>query len=199
MARGQGTYSRAVALLKILLPLLALGLLSTLFLFSRSREPAMSMPFADSLSQGETASQQLGAPSFAGTTRRGDMLTMTASRARPSGDGRIEADDLSARLILSGGSQIALASATATLIDETSEVELTGGVTIESSTGYTLTTEGLVSSMSDTSARSLGPVSGSGPAGTLEAGAMEITPTENGSDVQLRFTGGVKLVYDPRK
>lgn len=199
MARGPGTYSQAVALLKVILPLLALGLLSTLFLFSQSREPAMSIPFSDALRQGEIADQQLGAPSFAGTTNRGDMLTMTASRARPDGEGRIVADDLSARLILSDGSDIRLSSQTATLVDATNEAELRGGVTIESSTGYVLTTEGLVSSITETAARSLGPVQGYGPVGTLEAGQLNVVPTENGTDVQLRFTGGVKLIYEPPK
>ena len=199
MARGEGTYSRVVALLKVVLPIVALALLSTLFLFSRSREPSMSMPFSDALGAGEIASQQLGAPSFSGTTRRGDMLTMTAARAVPQGDGEIAADDLSARLILSDGSEIRLAAPIAVLREQSEDVKLTGGVQIDSSTGYVLTTEGLVASVSETSARTLGPVRGNGPLGTLEAGALEIAPGEGGEDVQLRFTGGVKLVYDPQK
>lgn len=199
MARGDGTYSRIVAWLKVILPLVALGLLSTLFLFSKSREPGANMPFADAIRMGEIASEQLGAPSFAGTTQRGDMLTMTAARARPDGDGRIAADTLKAKLLLSDGSDIRLTSDTAVLTEAANEIELRGNVRVESSTGYVVTTSGIVSSITDTSARSLGPVQGSGPAGTLEAGAMEILPTENGEDVQLRFTGGVKLLYQPPK
>ncbi len=41
-------YSRMVALLKVSLPLIALGILSTLFLVSRAVDPPMTIPFADS-------------------------------------------------------------------------------------------------------------------------------------------------------
>jgi lipopolysaccharide export system protein LptC len=181
----------------VVLPLFALALLSTLFLFSKSREPGTNLPFIDAIRQGDIAREQLGAPSFAGTTERGDMLTMTASRARPDGEGRIAAEDLRAKLILSDGSDVQLTSDQAMLVEAAKEIELSGNVRVTSSTGYVVTTPGLVSSIQQTSARSTGPVSGTGPAGTIEAGALEILPTENGEDVQLRFTGGVKLVYQP--
>ena len=47
-------------------------------------------------------------------------------------------------------------------------------------------------------AETLAPVSGSGPAGTFTAGKLTIRPEENGQDVQLLFTGGVNLIYDPQ-
>jgi lipopolysaccharide export system protein LptC len=195
--RGEGTYSKAVAFLKVVLPLFALALLSTLFLFARSREPGMAVPFADAIRNGEVAQERLNAPSFSGTTRRGDMLTMSAAHARPVGEGLIAAEALSAKLILSDGSQIQMRSDTALLTEAAREIALTGSVVIESSTGYVVTTEGLISSISETSARTTGPVQGSGPAGTIEAGALEIQTAENGEDVQLLFTGGVKLIYEP--
>lgn len=197
MLRRDGLYSQVVTFLKVVLPLFALALLSTLFLFSKSREPGTNLPFIDAIRQGDIAREQLGAPSFAGTTERGDMLTMTASRARPDGEGRIAAEDLRAKLILSDGSDVQLTSDQAMLVEAAKEIELSGNVRVTSSTGYVVTTPGLVSSIQQTSARSTGPVSGTGPAGTIEAGALEILPTENGEDVQLRFTGGVKLVYQP--
>ena len=46
MAMGGMTYSRMIAWLKILLPLAALVLLSTLFLFARPRNPIATLPFA---------------------------------------------------------------------------------------------------------------------------------------------------------
>lgn len=197
MLRRDGLYSQVVTFLKVVLPLFALALLSTLFLFSKSREPGTNLPFIDAIRQGDIAREQLGAPSFAGTTERGDMLTMTATRARPDGEGRIAAEEFRAKLILSDGSDIQLTSDRAMLVEAAKEIELSGNVRVTSSTGYVMTTPGLVSSIQQTSARSTGPVSGTGPAGTIEAGALEILPTENGEDVQLRFTGGVKLVYQP--
>lgn len=198
MARPGGVYSQFIAWLKILLPLAALAMLSTLFLLSRSREPTLSVPFADALEEGETARQQVGAPYYAGTTDRGDVLTMTARTARPDTEGVILADDLSARLQLQSGGEILLDSARATVTDGDRQTLLEGGVRIESSTGYVVTTDSLISGLDRIEAETLGPVQGDGPLGTLNAGKLRIVPTEDGTDVQLLFTDGVKLVYRPQ-
>ena len=198
MARGEGTYSQVIAWLKILLPLAALTMLSTLFLLSRSREAVMDVPFAEVLRKGETASEQVGAPYFAGTTARGEMLTMTARSARPDGDGVIEADELEAQLRLRGGGQIRLDATRAVLRNGSQQVELAEGVRVESTTGYVLQTDALVSALDQIAAESRGAVTGTGPIGRLEAGKLKIEPIGETGDVHLLFTDGVKLVYDPQ-
>ena len=196
MVRGEGFYSRVIAWLKILLPLVALAMLSTLFLLSRSREPLQDTPFADALKSG-TTEEKVTAPYFAGTTERGDMLTMTARTARPQKGGAIIADQLEARMRLSDGSEILLDAAEAQVLDRDHQARLSGGVRIESSQGYVLTTEGLVSSFDEISAESLGPVKGEGPLGQFEAGHLRIAPAGEDGEVQLLFSDGVKLVYQP--
>jgi lipopolysaccharide export system protein LptC len=196
MVRGDGVYSRVIAWLKILLPLAALALLSTLFLLSRSREPLEALPFVEALQEG-AARQQMTAPYFAGTTTEGDVVTMTARSARPDGGGQILADDLEARLRLSDGSEITLDAATATLRDKDQQAHLSGGVQIQSSQGYSLTTDDVISRFDDISAESLGPVQGQGPVGTFEAGLLRIAPTGDDGAMQMVFSGGVKLIYRP--
>ncbi|SMX33699.1 hypothetical protein [Maliponia aquimaris] len=196
MARAGGLYSRVIAWLKILLPLAALALLSTMFLLSRPREPLQNAPFADALSSG-AADQKVTAPYYAGTTERGDMLTMTARTARPQEGGSIVADRLEARMRLSDGSEIRLDATEALLRDREHKALLSGGVRIESSQGYVLTTEGLVSHLDKVAAESTGPVQGVGPMGHFEAGHLKILPAEADGEVQLLFSGGVKLVYQP--
>ena len=78
-------YSRMVAFLKVLLPLAALVLLSTVFLMSRSVDTKRDHPFAE---QGDgrpdarpTGDQTL----FLGTTAKGDEVMVTALIARPGG------------------------------------------------------------------------------------------------------------------
>ncbi|MGP6089041.1 LPS export ABC transporter periplasmic protein LptC [Antarctobacter jejuensis] len=198
MRRGDGLYSRVIAWLKILLPLAALTMLSTLFLLSRSTEPLQSMPFVEALQKSATG-QQVSAPYFAGTTNSGDVLTMTARTARPDLEGGISADDLAARMRLTDGSEITLDAALAKLRDGQQTAHLSGGVRIESSQGYIMTTDEMISHFDAVSAESLGPVQGQGPLGTFEAGRMHITSTEAGDDVQMVFSGGVKLVYQPPK
>ncbi|CUH79289.1 hypothetical protein [Tropicibacter naphthalenivorans] len=197
MGRPLGSYSRFIAWLKILLPMAALALLSTMFLLSRGAKPGMDVPFADTLVGGETANQQISAPYYAGTTPRGDVLTMSARVARADGEGLIFADDLSAHMRLNSGGDLQLDAAAATVRDVTQQTQLDGGVRIQSSTGYVVTTDSLLSGLDRIEVETLGPVQGSGPAGTLEAGKLRIVPTEDGTDVQMLFTEGVKLLYQP--
>ncbi|WP_425074367.1 LPS export ABC transporter periplasmic protein LptC [Sagittula sp. S175] len=197
MARGDGLYSRVIAWLKILLPLAALGLLSMLFLLSDSRDDLDSMPFADALQQGETATPGVSSPYYSGTTSSGDVLTMTARRARPLDGGDVEADALRARLLLKDGAAIDLDAVQATMRDGERRIYLDGGVNINNSQGYTLVTEAMVSALDRVEAVSDGAVTGDGPLGHLEAGKMEIRPEGDEGDVQMLFTQGVKMIYQP--
>ncbi|MBY6113802.1 hypothetical protein KUW09_02285 [Mameliella alba] len=198
MRRGGGLYSRVIAWLKILLPLVALGMLSTLFILSRATEPLQDVPFVEALQKG-TAREEVGAPYFAGTTPKGDVLTMTARTVRPEGDGELLADDLDARMRLADGSEIKLDAGEAMLRDLSEEARMMGGVRIESSQGYILQTEGLTSRLDVIDAESLGPVTGEGPVGRFEAGHLRISRSGEGDAVQMVFSGGVKLVYQPPK
>ncbi|WP_136441991.1 LPS export ABC transporter periplasmic protein LptC [Pacificoceanicola onchidii] len=198
MARADGLYSRVISWLKILLPLIALVLLSTLFLLSRSAEQVLDVPFTGGVAGDGVNREQVSAPYYAGTTENGDTLTITASTASPEGNGVIRAQNLAARVRMPNGNEIALKAETATVRESDQWAELEGGVRIESSTGYTLVTETLGAAVDRIEAESGGPVSGSGPLGTLEAGKMRIEPLPDSGDVQLLFTDGVKLVYSPQ-
>lgn len=197
MARAHGAYSRIIAGLKILLPLVALALLSTLFLLSRSREPLQDVPVVEAL-QGQTATERVTAPFYSGTTARGDALSLTAATVRPLSEDVLVADALSARLRLSDGSEIRLSADTAELSDITKRALLKGNVQVDSSTGYVVTTDQLWSSVDQTEAESLGPVTGRGPAGRLEAGKMRVEASDFDGSVQILFTDGVKLIYQPQ-
>ena len=200
MARSAGTYSRVIAWLKILLPLIALVLLSTVFLLSTDVDPGADLPFSDREMAERAASQQVTAPYFSGATNSGALLTIMAETARPDPEnsGRAFASMVTARMKMKDDSQIMLSSDEATLSDLDDTAILTGGVLIESSTGYVMRTGGLVASLNKIEAESTGPVEATGPAGTITAGRMRIETIENGEDVRLLFTEGVKLVYDPQ-
>ncbi|PYG29187.1 LPS export ABC transporter periplasmic protein LptC [Pelagimonas varians] len=199
MARAQGLYSHVVAWLKILLPLLALGLLSTIFLLSRSNDPVSKVPFASALQRaGDAATEMVSSPHYAGSTARGDLVTITAQSARPGFEGIIEAEELDARIQMKDGSELFLHSAAATMREDEQRINFRGGVVITSSTGYVVTTQSMVSSIEYIDVESLAPVKGEGPLGTLEASKMQIKAIDEGDDVQMLFTGGVKMVYLPQ-
>ncbi|SNR38551.1 LPS export ABC transporter periplasmic protein LptC [Puniceibacterium sediminis] len=198
--RQQGSkYSRMIAWLKILLPLAALALLSTTFLLSRDVDPAVNVPIAGSTDPDGVLREQATDPYFAGTTNSGGALTMTAKTARPvPGSDEVEADTLDATIVLKDGSEILLKAPLANLSDKRDDAQLSGGVIIISSTGYTLNTDSLNAMLSKVEAESLGAVEGNGPAGHLTAGRMRITSGDTGEDVQLLFTDGVRMIYDPK-
>ncbi|WP_037260027.1 LPS export ABC transporter periplasmic protein LptC [Roseivivax halodurans] len=199
MARSQGRYSRYVAMLKLALPLVALALLSTIFLFARDTDPAANLPVQTRADLAGRASEMVTDPSYSGITDSGAMLTLSARSARPDpeAEGRVRAEGLDAAMSFDDGSRIDLSAPDARLDDGEDRIDLQGGVTIRSSQGYTLSTDALSSAMSRIFAESEGPVEGTGPAGTLRAGRMTIEEQGAEGEVRMLFTDGVEMVYEP--
>lgn len=193
-------YSRLVGGLKIVFPLAALVLLSTLFLFSQNREPTSSIPYARVDLRERIKEGVVNRPHFSGATRHGDLITFVAETAKPDSDDNTKAValNLAARIDLVSGTQITFAAETGFLDSELGNAHLTGGVIVNSSTGYNIETEGLLTSLQEVSAETDGPVSGTGPAGQITAGKMVLTTDSDTGDAHLLFTNRVKLVYQPQ-
>lgn len=200
MVRADNTYSRIVAGAKILLPLAALGLLSTLFLISRTVDPTKSVPLAEI--DLERRAQEMGVtnPSFAGVTAQGDEVMIEADMARPDPDlaDRISAETVRGEMRLSGGTVVNLRADAARLDQDAMTAALSGGVRITTSTGYTVETERLDARLDVLDARSAGPVRATGPIGSLQAGGMQLRHNDVTDTAEMLFTGGVVLVYRPR-
>lgn len=199
MAVYDNSYSRFVALTKIVLPLAALALLSTLFLFARVINTDGALPFANVDVKEIAREQRLTAPKFAGITRDGASIEIAASSARPSPQdpGRVNGSDLTALVTYAQGATFALSAPFGEIDAGTGTAVLTGGVDMETSTGYTVKTKGLSASLEVTSMASHGKVDAEGPLGTLTAGQMDVAL--NNERYLLVFKEGVHLVYDPRK
>ena len=191
-------YSRLIAWLKILLPLGALVLLSTIFLYSRGPDPISVIPVLENGADPST-SEQVGSPFFAGTTDSGHGLTLAARQARAVSNGGISmvADDLRAVLDVADGSRIII-DAKIGQMDDNDQLQLRDGVVLESSSGYTVRTEGLDAAIDRVEIDSTGPVTADGPGLTLSAGKLRVEGVADSDDIQLLFTDGVKLVYTPQ-
>ncbi|SEG27523.1 lipopolysaccharide export system protein LptC [Thalassococcus halodurans] len=202
MARAEGTYSRVVAWMKILLPLVALGLLSTIFLFSKKSDPTEDLPVRTRAILEEKESEQASNATYSATMDDGALLTLRAATTRPDPDATdgLVASDFAAQMDMTDGSRINLSSPDAALDNEASTATLRGGVRIISSTGYTIETDTLKAATNRISAESEGTVTATAPEGTLTAGRMVITDQaeSGGDDVQLLFTDGVKMIYEPQ-
>lgn len=191
-------YSHVVSWLKLLLPLAALALLSTLFMLSGKVDYG-NIPIAQRDLANRASDQQITAPYYTGATNDGALVSMTATSAKPdpSAPGRVSAAGLWTKIDMKDGSVLTMRADSALIDEPEDRAELTGNVRIESSTGYVMETTGLHAAMREISAESTGPVAADGPAGTVNAGKLRIAPSGEAGAVQLVFTNGVKVVYQP--
>jgi lipopolysaccharide export system protein LptC len=192
-------HTRVVGWLKVALPLVALAILSTLFLVADRIDPDAALPYAEVDVVDRAREPRMTAPSYAGTTRDGAALTLSAEEARPASDGApARASGLALDLATPDGGLTELRAATATLDQTAQRIDLAGGVTITTSTGYRLETEAVTAMLDRSGLESLGEVSATGPAGTLRADRMTLGQDNRtpGAYV-LVFKGGVRLVYRP--
>lgn len=198
MGQGRDGYSRAVAIFKVLLPLAALGILATLFLISRGSRMDAVIPFAEDELNERTTNQQITKPFFSGTTAQGDELVVTADIARPAGpNSPAVATNVDARVSMADGGRIDLTSDRANVFVDKDIVSFDGNVEIETSTGFNLVTDRLDAALDGMSGEAPGDVTGTGPMGQLDAGAMEYGALDGEGSLRMRFTNGVKLVYRP--
>ena len=201
MIAYDNNYSRFVAFTKVILPIIALGILSTLFLFSRNIDPTQSIPFADVDIEGLAREQRIGAPNYAGVTDDGAAISVTATTARPfEGNVKvISATDVTTIIEDSTGGRIDMTAASGMIDSEQQQVTLGGGVQILTSTGFTINTTGLTAALDETSMVSDGRITATGPLGSLTAGQMVLERQNSSEDAHLLvFKGGVKLIYDPK-
>lgn len=200
MITYDNNYSRFVAFTKVILPIIALGILSTLFLLSNNIDPSQSIPFADVDIAELAREQRIGAPNYAGVTEDGSAISITASTARPeAGNPKIiTATDVTTIIEDTAGGRIDMTSKHGMIDSEQQRVTLGGGVRIETSTGYIINTSGITAALDVTSMVSDGQITATGPLGSIIAGQMMLE-VQNGPDQAhlLVFKGGVKLVYDP--
>jgi lipopolysaccharide export system protein LptC len=198
MARRDNFHSRLVAWMKIILPLAALGLLSTLFLLSRKVDLSDAIPYSTIDLEQRAHDQGATNPAFAGVAVGGERVSFKANIVRPvEGDlNRLVAEDVRAELRLNSGAVVTIESQRG----ETDQAEymavLEGDARITTTTGYDIRTDRLTVRFDRLRAESPGPVTGTGPPGTLSAGRMVLTTDgKTPGTAHLLFTDGVKLIY----
>ncbi|WP_240335614.1 hypothetical protein [Pseudotabrizicola algicola] len=193
-------HSRLIGWLKILLPLVALGILSTLFLVARTIDPDNAIPYADVDVEDRLREPRMTAPNYAGLTADGAALTIRADEARPASDSgtRASALALSGVLETPDGGRTELLAGAGQIDPGARRILLTDGVTIRSSTGWQVQGENLTAAMDTTDIEMPDAVTATGPAGVVTADSLRLTQAGDGEDSYLLvFNGAVKLVYAP--
>lgn len=193
---GLGLRSRVVAWLRVLLPLVALAMLSTLFLWSGRPDPESAIPYADVDGASLDGPPRITAPTWAGVTPDGARLLLSAASATPGGEGG-QAEAM--RLDWAGpGGAVARATAPHATMAE-GRITLQGGVDLVLSSGWSLEADSLDAARDRSEVTASGGVAVTAPFGHLTAGEARLhrpADATEGGEV-LDFTGGVRLIYQP--
>lgn len=199
-----GRYSRAVRILRILLPLGALALLSSIFLITRDPFPA-GITFSAADIEAFDAGLKLTEPRFTGTTDAGEPFILRAAWALPDAPdpSEIRLSGIEAQIFLADGREARLAAAKGTLKPKAQIVVLEGTVTIDTSDGYRAATARAVA---DLRARTLVVpelVTAEGPLGRIDAGRLVMQRPDRDEDPNAQelivFEEKVRVFYRPTR
>ena len=200
MTTSQDIHFQLMTGLKYILPMIALGLLSVMFYMSQSVPEESTIPYSERRLYDRAKGPQVSAPYFTGVTGAGDRLSMSAMSVKPdqSVDEDLEIDQVVLR-IKTGPNQDILASSDSGLIrNEKGLLVMEGNVQVVTNNGYQLSASKMTSKMEALWLYADGPVKGTGAAGDLEAGSMEILRDSETGNLQFIFKDGIKLIYDPK-
>ncbi|SMY07096.1 LPS export ABC transporter periplasmic protein LptC [Flavimaricola marinus] len=197
MNGSDNLYSQFVAWSKMLLPLAALALLSTLFLWARASEPT-AIPIAE---LEELAREpRISEPYFAGIADDGSVIALAAEEIRPDADrpDAFAVTTIRAEIDATDGSRIEITAGRGEIDPRAKTATMSELARLTSSSGYVMETEGLVADLSTGTITSLGPLEVQAPYGDFTAGGLTIALSESGEGQQMVFNGGVRLLYQPQ-
>lgn len=185
---------RRIRLLKVALPLVALAIISSLFLFSRSITMQGALPIADVDIKDRMREPKMTKVDIATTNDAGATIEIIADAVVPIGTDKARAISADGKITSVTGEVTTLTATLLTYDDSAATAELTGGVRV-TSLGYVMTSDAFDIDITAASLESRGAVVAVGPLGQLDAGRMTAQQTKGG--VVLVFNSGVKLVYTP--
>ncbi|MDJ0859447.1 MAG: hypothetical protein QNJ03_10230 [Dinoroseobacter sp.] len=200
MPRADNAYSQFVALAKIVLPVVGLGLLSSLFLLSNQNREVGELPYSEVELEEIVESQSVLSPRYSTILDNGSALTLNARTARPvlTSPGEFRAFDLSGIMETLSGDRITFEGGAARIDQNTRIAKVEDGLRIVHSDGYVLTAQGGSSSFDGKHALSEGDVKLNGPGISLFAGRAEFFPDERTKAQVVVFSDGVRVLYTPQ-
>lgn len=186
--------------MKIILPLIALGMLSTMFLLSEKIDPTKTIPFTKIDLKQRAQDEGATNPSFSGLMNAGHEMAVQAVTAIPDKENSqiVHATTVTAQIKMTSGELIDIVSDEGDLHQANDTAALMGNVNITTADGYHVVTDWLNARTDILYADTPGTVTSTGPLGDLEAGRMVLTSDPETGDAHLHFTDGVTVVYQPR-
>ncbi len=198
MASDGRLHSRIVAILKLILPLIAVLLLASLFLTPGEDGTEGELVFSEAEIADVGSGLEISRPTFSGMTRGDDVFQFSADKVVPDAipPNRATITALVGTVDLANGGSVDLSAEAAELDIEAREIGLRGAVEVATSEGYLVTTEALDLDLGVGAMESAAPVRTDGPLGEITAGHLRIAPDKQGARIIL-FDDRVRLVYRP--
>lgn len=186
-------YSRFIRRLRLILPLIALGIIAVVFSWgSFNADDLMVAPPAEGQGAQEIGRNELLNPRFESKDEKNQPYTITASRALQSKDNEnlVLLEQPLADILLNNGNWLAIKSKEGAYRQDSERLLLQEDVTIFHDAGYQMTMQELHVDMAKNLAWSETDIAAQGPAGLLDAKGMNAQMDKG----ELIFTGPAKLI-----
>lgn len=186
------------------MPLAAIAILSSLFLFSKSRDAGDGVHLYDGDLTEFASKERITSPRFAGMTPSGIAIQVSATEASPlkTGGPSFDATDVVAVVNMPDGEKIDVIAKKGLIDALNNNAELTGGIILKTTDGYIAETFGMTFALSRLNIKSQGEITATSPFGMIKAGSMSIKSVtlpsgDTATGYDLMFSNGIKLVYKP--
>lgn len=195
--------SRLVVILKIGLPLVALAMLSALFLIQNDDGlPGGGITFTQGDMEALGSGLSVTNPILTGTSQNNDRFRFTADRVVPDAapPSRADMTKVAGHIDLDRGPSVELAAPGAALDFKTQRVAMQGPVDIVTSDGYHMRAATMNLDLAQGTLDAGPKVESRGPLGTITSGTLRIEPTPGVTNATTRlvsFGNGVRLIYLP--
>lgn len=192
--RAGRSYSRFVGLMKIVLPLVSIGLLGAVLLWP-TLESRTQMALSYDNVQVRADGLEMIAPVLTGADNNGRPYNVTAAKATADGlePTIVTLNDIKGDLATQDGKPVKVTAATGVYHLKDQILELEGGVTVTMADGHEVRLESVRLDLAKGTASSDKRVVAFGPKGQIEANTLSAS---DGGHV-MRFDGQVRAVINP--
>ena len=192
------SYSAFVVWIKTLLPILALGMLSTIFLFSGKVDVTQSLPYAKLNIAEIVREQRITKPYFSGVSYNDTEITLSAAYASSDTQNAdiLNITDLSIILTSEHAKTVRITAGLGTLDATKQKVTVSKDVYLTAMPDFWLKTNSLTIDLKQGVATADTMFQSVTALGTINAGNMIVKTITN--DQQIIFTNGVRLIYYPK-
>lgn len=196
-----GGYSRLVAITKVILPLVAIGLLGTVFLVTKEDSIDGGFTFSKADLASLESGLRIDKPRMFGSNPEGDIYNFAADALLPDSltPSLVEAQRISGEIIYQTGNTIQLSAGKAEFVLDGNLLLLSDGILVVTSDGTRITGEGLLAELDTGTITSNGSISASSPLGSIQAGNFRVDRigAEDAEKQMIWFENGVMLSFKP--